>query len=167
MLQSSKANHISLRSITEADSELLYDIYASARRAALSGNGWDPERVEVFLRQSYEAQRDFYRTRFPYADCQMVLANGRPAGRLYVQHSETDIRIMEFALLPAFRGQGIGRALLQDLIADADALRLPLRLHVELSNPIRLRFLSLGFRQEPLDGTYVFMERPVPARTAK
>ena len=89
----------------------------------------------------------------------MILAGDEPAGRLYVARWEDEIRIVDIALLPAFRGRGIGGALLGDLIAEADAAGKPLSIHVEQNNPARSLYERLGFEEAGEFGVYVLMKR--------
>ncbi|HEX6939117.1 MAG TPA: GNAT family N-acetyltransferase, partial [Longimicrobiales bacterium] len=66
----------------------------------------------------------------------------------------------DIALLPEHRGRGIGTALLEALIAEADAAGKPVSIHVEQYNPARRLYARLGFREVEDLGVYVFMERP-------
>ena len=51
----------------------------------------------------------------------VIEVDGAPAGRLYVDRRPGDLRIVDIALLPEFRGRGVGRRLLTDLQAQAAA----------------------------------------------
>ena len=89
----------------------------------------------------------------------ILAAGGEPAGRLYVARWEEEIRIVDIALLPDFRGRGIGGELLRELMAEADAAGRPLSIHVEMNNPARPWYERLGFRPEGEFGVYVLMRR--------
>ena len=69
---------------------------------------------------------------------------------------------MDVALLPASRNQGVGSRLMCELLAYADALALPVSLHVEPFNPAKRMYQGLGFRVAEMRGVYEFMVRPVP-----
>jgi len=86
-----------------------------------------------------------------------VLLNGQPAGRLYVHAWEREIRIVDIALMPEFRGQGIGSDLLRSLIAEAEASDRTLSIHVEHNNPARRLYERLGFQYAGEHGVYVLM----------
>jgi ribosomal protein S18 acetylase RimI-like enzyme len=90
----------------------------------------------------------------------VIEVDGAPAGRLYVHRGPRDIRIMDIALAPEFRGHGIGTALLQQLMAEADESGRKLSIHVEMNNPARTLYARLGFRPAGEHGIYVLMERP-------
>ena len=85
--------------------------------------------------------------------------DGEPAGRLYVHRGPSDIRIMDIALAPAFRGRGIGTGLLRTLIVEAEESGRKLSIHVETNNPARRLYERLGFRPAGEHGVYVLMER--------
>lgn len=89
----------------------------------------------------------------------MIEAGGRPAGRLYVARWVDEIRIVDIALLPEFRGRGLGSALLRDLIEESEAAGKPLSIHVEMNNPARPLYDRLGFQEAGEFGVYVLMRR--------
>ena len=90
----------------------------------------------------------------------MILAGGEPAGRLYVARWENELRIVDIALLPEFRGRGIGGALLAELLAEADAAGKPVSIHVERENRAMGLYRRLGFVEVEEVGVYFKLERP-------
>ena len=52
---------------------------------------------------------------------------------------------MDIALLPEYRGRGIGTALLEELLVEADATGRRVTIHVERFNPARRLYERLGF----------------------
>jgi ribosomal protein S18 acetylase RimI-like enzyme len=70
-------------------------------------------------------------------------------GRLYLHRGEREHRIIDIALLPPFRGQGIGTRLLDGVLAGAQAAGVPVRLHVEAGNPAAALYRRLGFVEVP------------------
>ena len=89
----------------------------------------------------------------------MVESEGRPAGRLYVHRRPAEIRILDISLLPEHRGQGIGGALLRDLITEAEGIGQPVSIHVEKQNPALRLYQRLGFVEAGDTGAYLFMQR--------
>ncbi len=70
-----------------------------------------------------------------------------PVGRLYLARLTDEIRIVDIAIMPEHRGRGIASRLLSpDVIAEAEAAGLPVRLHVEHWNRARHLYERLGFR---------------------
>jgi GNAT superfamily N-acetyltransferase len=157
---------VTLREAEDSDREFLYQVYASTRREEMAVASWPPETLDAFLRDQFRLQDIHYRKFYPQARFQVVLVDDEPAGRLYVQALAESMRLLDIALLPAFRGKGIGDSLLRGLLAVADARALPMSLNVEFNNPIRAYYKRLGFKESPVDGVYLFMERLPKSKAA-
>jgi ribosomal protein S18 acetylase RimI-like enzyme len=150
---------IQLRSATDADRGLLREIYAGTREAELAVVPWDADAKRAFVDHQFAAQDDHYRRHYPGATFDVIEA-GEPAeaaGRLYVHRGAREIRIMDIALLPAFRGRGIGTRLLQRLIDEARAGGRSLSIHVERTNRARALYERLGFRPVGENGVHLLM----------
>ena len=124
---------------------------------------WQPGARGAFVEQQFTAQDAHYRENYPGATLDLIEVDGAPAGRLYVHRGPSDIRIMDIALAPAFRGRGVGSSLLRSLMAEADASSRKLSIHVEMNNPARSLYDRLGFLPAGEHGVYVLMERPPSA----
>ncbi|HTB21218.1 MAG TPA: GNAT family N-acetyltransferase [bacterium] len=159
MIPNLRHPRLSLLEASDSDREFLHKVYASTRLNEMAATGWPTPTVDAFLRDQSRLQHLHYRKYFPQTRFQIVLVDGLPAGRFYVQALRDCIRLLDLALLPDFRGQGHGTALLKDLLAMADALALPLSLHVEINNPVRAWYRRLGFKECSADGVYCLMER--------
>lgn len=149
-----------LRPVTDDDREFLVDLYDSVREQELAHVPWDATTRRAFIEHQYNAQDAHYRQHYPGATLDVIELDGDPAGRLYVHRGPSDIRIMDIALAPAFRGRGIGTGLLRTLIAEAEDSARKLSIHVEINNPARTLYERLGFRAAGEHGVYVLMERP-------
>ena len=141
-----------LRPVTDADRPFLLELYGSVRTPELAHVPWDEETKRAFVAQQFAAQDAHYREHYPGATLDIVEVGGASAGRLYVHRGERDVRIMDIALAPAFRGRGIGTALLRSLMAEAGARTLSI--HVEANNPARRLYERLGFREAAEHGVY-------------
>ncbi|HEY1189376.1 MAG TPA: GNAT family N-acetyltransferase [Gemmata sp.] len=149
---------IALRPATPADSEFLYRVYAHTRYDELAPAGWPPEQVEAFLRMQFRAQDSYYREHFAGAAFDVIVCDGEPAGRFYVDRRADEIRIIDIALLPAERGAGVGTHLLTAVLAEAAAASKPVRLHVEAHNPAQRLYRRLGFSWTGTTGVYDLLE---------
>ena len=149
-----------MRPVEEADRAFLVELYGSTRSDELDQVQWQPGAREAFVDQQFSAQDAHYRANYPGATLDVIEVDGAPAGRLYVHRGPSDIRIMDIALAPSFRGRGIGTALLRDLMAEADGSGRKLSIHVEMNNPARSLYDRLGFEPAGEHGVYVLMERP-------
>ena len=149
-----------LRPVAGGDRAFLVDLYGSVREPELAHVPWDDATRRAFVEQQFAAQDEHYRQNYPGATLDVVELGGEPAGRLYVHRGPSDIRIMDIALAPPFRGRGIGTELLRGLMAEADESRRKLSIHVEMNNRARNLYERLGFRPAGEHGVYVLLERP-------
>ena len=155
---------VRLRSYGEDDVEFLCSVYRSTRAEEMALTVWSPPQIEAFLRDQFRLQRHHYETYYAGASFDVVELDGQPIGRLYVYRGATELRVMDISLLPEFRGRGIGTFLLAGLIAEAQAKRQSVTLHVEFNNPARALYHRLGFTQQgELQGVYIPMTLPPPA----
>ena len=134
-----------LRPGEEADTPFFQRVYASTREEELRPTGWPREVKEAFLRSQFEAQWRHYRQHYHGAEFLVILVGGVPAGRLFVHRGAADIRVIDVALLPEFRGGGVGSAVLAMLMEQAAGSGKKVSLHVEKHNPARRLYARLGF----------------------
>ena len=85
------------------------------------------------------------------------MADGEPAGRLYVDRLPAEIRIVDIALLPAYRGRGLGTA---GTAAVAERLAMMGRvssLYVNgFNHPARRAYDKVGFTRVASFATVLF-----------
>jgi ribosomal protein S18 acetylase RimI-like enzyme len=160
------ADAVTLRPVAADDGEFLLRVYASTREDELSQVVWPEGAREAFLRSQLAAQRTAYESRFPHADYDVILYQGRPAGRLWVARTPEQIRLLDIALLPEFQNLGIGTHLVERLIEESERTGVALRHMVFELNTEAFRFYErLGFARVDETGMYVLMERrPQAAR---
>ncbi len=151
---------ITFRPIEAGDFEFLYLVYASTR-SDIEQVQWPEEQKQQFLRMQFQAQHTHYQRHFANARFQIVLRDNRPVGRLYVDHRPDELRIIDIALLPEHRRQGIGRSILADLLAEASRQGKPVRIHVERFNPALALYERLGFQVIGDTGIHFLMESQV------
>ena len=153
--------NIQFRPIRDDDREMLYRIYASTRTEEMAMVPWSNEDKEKFLRMQFELQSVHYAKHYSDAEFLIILVDEQPAGRLYIDRREKEIRIVDITLLPPFRGRGIGSSILQTLIEESTAGGKPISIHVQKYNPAMRLYERLGFRPIGEIGLYDLMERPV------
>ena len=110
---------VTLRAAGAADREFLLAVYASTRLDELAVTGWSDDQKEAFCRDQFCAQEAHYLQHYPTAEYAVIEEAGSPAGRWYVDRWPREIRIMDIALLPLWRGRGIGTCVLTDLQREA------------------------------------------------
>ena len=152
------SDQITFRPVADRDAEFLVSVYASTRADELAQVAWDETQKDAFVRMQFEAQRKFYQSEYPGAEFQIIVVAGEPAGRLYVHRREKEIRIMDIALLPPFRGRGVGTQILETILAEGAGSGRAVTIHVEVFNPAQRLYGRLGFKQVATNGMYHLME---------
>lgn len=117
-----------------------------------------PDLAAQMIRLQFQAQLTQYTAAYPAANYDLILEEGTPAGRLYVDRGKAGYRILDIALLPEHRGRGLGTQLLQAVLAEARAAGLPVRLSVSRENPALRLYRRLGFAPLAEEGFYLQME---------
>lgn len=138
---------VSLRNEMPEDEAFLFAVYASTREAELAMTGWDEAACTAFLNMQFRAMRVGYRGSFPNAEFSIVLFNGSPVGRLVVDRGVVEVCVVDVALLPASRNQGIGTTLMRHLLAEVESSGKPVRLRVQKGSPANRFYQRLGFKQ--------------------
>jgi GNAT superfamily N-acetyltransferase len=158
MTAADNAQAISFRPVTAGDEEILLEIYQSSRGDDLRGLGWAEDRIREFLAMQYEAQQRFFESEYKRADDDIILFEGKAAGRLIVERREHEIRCIDVALLPQHRNRGIGTLLIQRLQAEAASEKKPLRLQVIRFNRAVNLLERSGFMRVSETGTHFQLE---------
>ncbi len=149
---------LTFRPITEADRPFLRELYASTRAEEVAVVPWSDEEKQAFLLQQFEAQHRFYQEQFPDASFDLVLEDGTPIGRLYLDRRDDEHRVIDIALVPEKRGAGLGRRLMRDVLDEAAGNGKKVRIHVEQNNPAMRLYERLGFSRVEDQGVYWLME---------
>lgn len=147
---------LELRPASEADEALLRELFASHLERELAY--LEPADRPSFLELQWRARQRDYRHRYPNSEDQIVMAGGVAAGRLLTASAAQELVIVDLALLPDFRGRGIGSALLRRLLAQAAREMMVVHLYVTQMNPAIRLYRRLGFRQVTQCHPYVLME---------
>src|SRR5687767_4210913 len=119
---------ISLRPVQLGDEGFLYEVYACTRADELAHVAWDEAQRRAFLSMQLRARDQSYRMHYAEFDDQIILINGKNAGRLMIVRTGEEIRLADITLLPEYRGSGLGASLIKDLMTVADSSDKPLRL---------------------------------------
>ena len=159
--------NITFRPITPDDEPFLYRVYASTRLEELAPLQWSEAQMTEFLTMQFQAQHTYYQEQFPNASFQIILLDGQAIGRLYRELRGNNLHILDIALLPEYRNQGIGTRLLQDIIDEGDKGGHPVSIYVEFNNPALRLYQRLGFHQIQIHGIYYYIERQPDATTVE
>ena len=141
---------------------MLFDIYSSTR-TDLDAAGLTDEEKEQFLRMQFKAQTTHYFSHYPKASYQLVLVEDVPVGRLYVDRTDKLFKILDIAILPDYRLQGLGRVLMEDVLAEAREKQCAVRLHVDADKPnVEQWYRRLGFVELDRTPVHIHMEWRCP-----
>lgn len=149
---------IEYQAVEPTDLEFLLRVYVSTRIEEMAITRWPDSKIQPFLRSQFLAQHAYYQEKFKGAHFQIILVNKIPAGRLYWNQSTDEFHVIDIALLPEFRGRGIGGSVMKFILEEAEKSRLATRIHVELNNPAIRLYQRLGFTPLQVDGIYQLME---------
>jgi ribosomal protein S18 acetylase RimI-like enzyme len=155
---------LSFRAVVTTDSAFLCEVYRTTRWDELAVTGWSDEAKRAFLLQQFDCQSRDWGHNYPNMDRRIIRVNDADAGRLYLDRrvADRDLRVVDIALLPAFRGQGVATRIFSDLFTEADERQWRVSVHVEQNNPAKRLYLRLGFAPVNLHGIYLLMARAAP-----
>lgn len=139
------------------DEEFLQDVYATTRED-VNLVPWDENLKREFILMQYRAQKAHYAEYYPRSDHYIILFDGRPAGRYWIDYGREDVRFVDMAVLPEFRGQGIGTVLFKDALKHAREMGLPAILHVIKGHRSIPMYKRMGFRFAGDNGAHDKME---------
>ena len=109
--------------------------------------GWD----DVDQRARFDAT-------FEPGRLQVVLRGGEDIGVLSVEDRADHVFLRSIEVLPGWQGRAIGTSIIWDVVADARARNLPVRLQVLKVNPARALYERLGFQHLASTPTHHVME---------
>jgi ribosomal protein S18 acetylase RimI-like enzyme len=145
-----------LRAALPTDVEFEQLLYASTREDL---RPLGPEVFDGLIGMQFRAQAMSIRLDHPRAERKIVLVDDAPVGRLVVDASAAHVELIDLALLPEFRNQGVGTGVVRVVLAQADRIGRAVRLHVEKqSRAVRL-FERLGFTTSGDAGMYLALTR--------
>jgi ribosomal protein S18 acetylase RimI-like enzyme len=151
--------HATLRNFTTEDEAFLYRVYVSMREEEFTALGWNAAQQELFLKMQFNIQHRTYTANYPQADSYIIIVDGEQAGRLMLNRTDEEIFMIDLALLPEYRGLGIGSTLFKELLAEGAESGRPVILHVLKENTKAIRLYErLGFTVCADVGMYFKME---------
>ena len=120
-----------------ADAEALATLRVAAMRESLERIGrFDPQRA-----------RDRFLAGFEPAHTRHVLVDGRRVGLVVVRPRGDGLLLDHLYVLPTEQGRGVGAAVMADLLADADARRLSVRVGALRESAANRFYLLHGFER--------------------
>jgi ribosomal protein S18 acetylase RimI-like enzyme len=111
--------------------------------------GWDEE-----------FQRKFHAERWRAKHFHRIVLDGKAIGTVAIDVHPTHVQFGEFYLLPEYQNRGLGSAVVDLVIRDLAARKLPLRLECLKWNPAVGLYRRKGFVITRETDIHYFMERP-------
>jgi ribosomal protein S18 acetylase RimI-like enzyme len=155
---------VTFRTVTDVDLPFLARVYASTRADELAVLPWSVEEKLAFLDMQFRAQHQFYQCHFAGAAWLVILRSGEAIGRLYLDRQPSQHSVIDIALLTPHRRQGLGAALMRDLLDEAAETGKAVTIHVEKNNPAMRLYRRLGFETIEDQGVYDLMRWTAPVQ---
>jgi len=147
-----------LRPANPDDQPFLARLYNEVHAPEFAPLGLPATALEQMLALQYRVYVTGCAAQFPSAIDKIIEVDGTLAGHVLVDRSETEMRIIDIALLDPYRSQGIGTHILRSFIERAAEAALPLRLSVRYGSPAERLYARMGFVRTGGDGVMIFME---------
>ena len=106
------------RAATPADLPLLRSLFADSRMELVA---LSPDSRFVLVDMQFRAQRRDLDTRFPGAAHEILVVEGTDVGRVVVDRSGPDVRVVDITVALGHRRQGIASAVLSEIADEAKA----------------------------------------------
>ncbi len=143
---------VRLRPVQPEDETFLAAVYGSTRERELAMVPWTNEQRETFIRFQCTAQLQHYKTEYPQAEHSIILRGEEPVGRIYLDRRESEFRILDITVLPAFRGQGIGTPIIRRVMTEASLVGKKVGIQLDFYGQSQRLFERLGFKPDETNG---------------
>ena len=147
-----------MRPRSEEDEALLEALFVQSHAAEFAALQLHEAALQQLLAMQYRGRNMTYAAQYPKASDEVVCVDGVAVGRMTVNRSAEQVRLVDIVLREDQRGRGVGSVLLQRLMQEASAAGVPLRLDVRVGNPAARLYERLGFVATSTDGANLSME---------
>lgn len=127
---------------------------------------WNKEQKRAFLQSQFEAQNQYYRSRYPNASFNLIKFNNEPVGRFYLAELADEFRIIDLTFLPPHFNRDIFIGLVKDVLQKGETNGKPVRIYLESFSPLIEIFTELDFQKVDEHGIYFLWQwKPVALKT--
>ncbi len=145
---------LSLRPMAAADKSFVESLYRSTRDDLRLLDAED-DFIEGLIEMQQYAQTQGYGDMFPNAMYFVAEYHNERIGRVVLDFGQTEIRVVDIALIPAARGKGYGSQMLQAVQLAAARVMAPVTLTVRADHlPAKQLYSRLGFIVEEAQVPY-------------
>jgi ribosomal protein S18 acetylase RimI-like enzyme len=141
-----------LRPATQSDAEFIYQLRRSGLRPYVEQLwGWDEHDQRARFRGTFDPTR-----------YQVIVAEGEVVGAISLEQRPDEMYVHDIEVVSERRGQGLGTAVLSEVLRQAHNRGLPVSLQVLNVNPAHRLYERLGFRVAGTTSTHVLMRADAP-----
>ena len=150
----SPAGMLRLRPEREDDRDFRYRLFCDSREPEFALLA--PAAFAQLMTQQFHAQTLSYLGLFPQARFDIIELSREPIGRIVVDRPGTVVHLVDQAIVPPWRGRGVGTAIVRALMDEARASGVPVRVEVASETDPALRlYRRLGFA--PVETASLFL----------
>ncbi len=137
---------LALRPALPDDDEFFQELFRSTRRY-LYQIALPESSIDNLVQQQYRLQQTSFAHHSPDACHLVILLSKLPIGKVIIDRTQSSFHIIDLAIVPERRGQGIGTAVLRAIQAAAEKIMYSVELSVDQQNKdAKKLYLSLGFQ---------------------
>ncbi|MBX3653129.1 MAG: GNAT family N-acetyltransferase [Ramlibacter sp.] len=146
-----------LRSPDGGDADFLVALFSDSR-PDLHVPGMDPVALGQLIQMQYRVQQVGFSHHFPQAQSFLIGLDQRWVGRVVIDEGDTDLRLVDLAVLTAERRKGVASAILSSIQQSASERGKSVSLAVSKFNPGAIAlYLSHGFSVSGEDEMFMQM----------
>ena len=138
-----------LRPAEGSDEALLLRIFTESHCAGFELLGLEPGALASLIRMQFHARQAQYRV-YPGGAEYLICRAEVVVGNCWLSETAEQLRVLDIAVLAEHRRQGVARAVLSEVCAEAEAAGKPVRLSVWHQNTAALElYRAFGFVPDP------------------
>ena len=143
-----KRKTITLRPRRNRDEGFLRMVYETSRDEETKDVIWNnPQHKETFFRQQFDMQSLHFKNFYSDADYDIIEYKGKPVGRLILSWESDHLHCVDIAILPRYRKQQIGSAIMDAIVRELNRRKIPATLMYQKWKPYLEKFYELyGFK---------------------
>jgi ribosomal protein S18 acetylase RimI-like enzyme len=149
---------LTLRPARTDDQEFLYRLFYSVYSEKLQLVPLSAEEKKMLLELMYQGFVRHYDLLASASDDRLVLLDNESIGRMILLQTREEIRLADLAILPQYRGRGIGSALISQLQTESMMSKRPVRLQVGRFDRALTLYKRLGFHKIDAIGPHLHLE---------
>jgi ribosomal protein S18 acetylase RimI-like enzyme len=140
---------ITRRTATDSDTHFAREAHHKAYHGVVvrQFGAWDESRQDSLFNSGWSS-----------AEHEILLCDGAPCGYVSVEEYPDYVHVRELVVLPEYQGRGIGSSLLRQVLEQARARHVSVKLGVLRENRVVNLYQRLGFREFDRTETHIMMQ---------